>query len=290
METRYDYAGDEYIFVDFDIEMSLEVNFKVVSVCQEIERQGIEVVIEVCPANTSYLVHYKPDKIEPQRLMRQLREIEHQAEHVESLSSRLVDIPVLYDDPWTKECAKRFADRHQDPSITNLEFLMKINGYSNKEEFIAAHSGTPYWVSMIGFVPGTAWCFQMVSRERTIQAPKYVRPRTDTPERTVSHGGAFMAIYPVRGPGGYQLMGMTPVPMYDPAGGLVDLRGRYILALAADRWKLRPIDMDEFQSIRAEVEAGTYRYKTVVQEFKPAEYFHSPDRYLERLQVEAERC
>jgi len=60
METRYDYGGDEYIFVEFDIEMSLEVNFKILSVCQEIERQRIEGVIEVCPANNSYLLHYKP--------------------------------------------------------------------------------------------------------------------------------------------------------------------------------------------------------------------------------------
>ena len=290
METRYDFGGDEYIFVEFDIEMSLEVNFRILSICQEIERQRIDGVIEVCPANNSYLLHYKPERIEPQRLIRQLREIEHSAEHIESLSSRLVDIPVLYDDPWSKECAKRFGERHQDPSVTNLEYLMRINGYTNKEEFIAAHSGVPYWISMIGFVPGTAWGFQMVSRERAIQAPKYVRPRTDTPERTVSHGGVFLAIYPVRGPGGYQLMGMTPVPIYDPTGNLVDLRERYILALAGDRWKLRPIDMDEFQSIRAEVEAGTYRYKTVDQEFRPAEYFGDPDRYLKRLQTEAERC
>jgi urea carboxylase len=165
MDTRYDYGGDEFIFVDFDIEMSLEVNFKVLSVCQEIERQRIGGLIEVCPANTSYMVHYDPEKIEPPRLMKMLREIEHKAEHIESLSSRLVDIPVLYDDPWTKECAKRFADRHQDASVSNLEYLMAINGYSSKNEFIAAHSGTPYWVSMIGFVPGTAWCFQMVSRD-----------------------------------------------------------------------------------------------------------------------------
>jgi urea carboxylase len=290
METRYDYGGDEFIFVDFDIEMSLEVNFKVLSVCQEIERQRIDGVIEVCPANTSYLVHYRPEKIAPPRLMEALREIEHKAEHIESLSSRLVDIPVLYDDPWTKECAKRFADRHQDASVSNLEYLMAINGYSSKQEFIAAHSGIPYWVSMIGFVPGTAWCFQMVGRDRAIQAPKYVRPRTDTPERAVSHGGVFVAIYPVRGPGGYQLLGMTPVPIYDPSGSLVDLRERYILAQAGDRWKLRPIDMEEFESIRTEVEAGTYRYKTLVQEFRPADYFRDPERYLKRLQTEATGC
>jgi allophanate hydrolase subunit 1 len=290
MDTRYDFGGDEYIFVDFDIQMSLEVNFRVLSVCQEIERQRIDGVIEVCPANTSYLLHYDPEKIAPRRLVKLLREIEHKAEHIESLSSRLVDIPVLYDDPWTKECAKRFADRHQDASVSNLEYLMAINGYSSKDEFIAAHSGTPYWVSMIGFVPGTAWGFQMVSRDRAIQAPKYVRPRTDTPERAVSHGGVFLAIYPVRGPGGYQLLGMTPVPIYDPTGTLVDLREHYILALAGDRWKLRPIDMDEFHSIRAEVEAGTYRYTTVVQKFEPAKYLRDPDRYLKRLQREAKGC
>ena len=83
---------------------------------------------------------------------------------------------------------------------------------------------------------------------------------------------------------------MTPVPIYDPTGNLPDLRERYILALAGDRWKLRPIDMDEFVSIRAEVEAGSYRYRTFVQEFRPAEYFRDPDDYLKRLQSETAGC
>ncbi len=74
MDTRYDYGGDEFIFVDFDIEMSLEVNFRVLSVCQEIERQRIGGIIEVCPANASYLVHYNPEKVEPRRLVKLLRE------------------------------------------------------------------------------------------------------------------------------------------------------------------------------------------------------------------------
>lgn len=290
MESRYDYGGDEYIFVGFDIEMSLEANFKVLSVCQEIERQQISGVIEVIPAITSYLVHFEPEEIHPQMLIRQLRDLEHKAEHIKSLSSRLVDIPVLYDDPWTRECAKRFGDRHQDPSVTNLEYLMRINGFTSKEEFIAAHSSTPYWIVAIGFVPGTAPGYQMVRREHAMQAPKYLRPRTDTPERAVSHGGVFLAIYPVRGPGGYQLIGMTPVPIYDPTGSLIDLREKYILGEAGDRWKLRPIDMDEFEAIRAQVEASTYRYRIVKQEFRPAEYLRDPELYLKRLQAEAEKC
>lgn len=289
MEARYSYGGDEYIFVEFDIEMSLEVNFKVLAVCQEIERQQIPGVIEVCPANTSYIVHLNPDEIAPQQLVAQLKGLESKASEINSIPSRLVDIPIFYNDPWTKECARQFGDRQQDPSVTNLEFVMRINGFHSVEEFIAAHSGTPYWISMIGFVPGTAWGFQMVKRERAIQAPKYLRPRTDTPERAVAHGGVFLAIYPVRGPGGYQLVGMTPVPIYDPTQSLIDLRERYILAMPGDRWKLRPIDMDEFQAIRKEVEAGTYRYKIVRQEFEPARYFRDADRYLKALTDETAR-
>ena len=290
MEARYEYGGDEYLFVDLSVEMSLEVNFEVLSVCLEIERQKIPGVIEVCPANASYLVHFHPEEMPPRKLVERLQGAERAAEHLAVMRSRLVDIPVLYDDPWTKECAKRFADRHQDPSVTNLEYLMRVNGFKSREEFIAAHSGAPYWISMVGFVPGTAWCYQMVPRERAIQAPKYIRPRTDTPERTVAHGGVFMAIYPVQGPGGYQLLGMTPVPVYDPTGSLEDLRERYIVPQAGDRWKLRPIGIDEFNAIRAEVEAGTYRYRIVEQEFVPADYFRDPQNYLRALQAEAERC
>src|SRR5260370_35480020 len=123
---------------------------------------------------------------------------------------------------------------------------MRINGFSDKQGFIQAHSGRPYWISMVGFVPGTAWGYQIVPRERTLQAPKYVRPRTDTPERTVSHGGAFLAIYPVRGPGGYQLIGMTPVPVYEPQGRLVDVRDTRTLPKPQVGWKFRPLNPDEF--------------------------------------------
>ena len=56
----------------------------------------------------------------------------------------------------------------------------------------------------------------MVERKRQIEAPKYLRPRTDTPKLTVGHGGCFGCIYSVRGAGGYQMFGITPMPIYDP--------------------------------------------------------------------------
>src|ERR1700694_2521144 len=114
MDVRYDFGGDEYIFVDFDIEMSLEVNFKVLSICQDIEHDRIPGVIEVCPGNASYLVHSRPEEVDPDKLVKEWRGREHQADRITSISSRMVDIPVLYGDPGTKECARQFGDRHQE--------------------------------------------------------------------------------------------------------------------------------------------------------------------------------
>ena len=69
---------------------------------------------------------------------------------------------------------------------------------------------------MVGFVAGLPFLYQMVERERQIQVPKYLRPRTDTPKLTVGYGGCFSCIYSVRGAGGYQMFGITPMPIYDP--------------------------------------------------------------------------
>ena len=72
---------------------------------------------------------------------------------------------------------------------------------------------------MVGFVAGLPFLYQMVDRARQIEVPKYLRPRTDTPKLTVGHGGCFGCIYSVRGAGGYQMFGITPMPIYDPQPG-----------------------------------------------------------------------
>ena len=102
-ETRYDYGGDEYVLVVFSEAMELAVNFNLLSICREIERRAVPGVIEVCPANASYLVHFRPETVHPDRLIATLRDIEREIESAETLPSRLVDIPVLFDDPWTRE-------------------------------------------------------------------------------------------------------------------------------------------------------------------------------------------
>jgi urea carboxylase len=174
------------------------------------------------------------------------------------LKTRIVEIPVFYGDPWTHETLMRFRERHQDPSGTDLDYAARINGYDGTKAFIAAHSGSPWFVSMVGFVAGLPFMYQMVERARQIEAPKYLRPRTDTPRLTVGHGGCFGCIYSVRGAGGYQMFGITPMPIYDPNQEIKYLKDFMCLFNPGDIVKWRPIDRAEYDQTVADVEAGKF--------------------------------
>ena len=240
---RYSFGGDEHVFAEIGEEMSLEAFFKGMAICTELEKRRIAGVSEICPSNASYLVRFDPDVIHPDKMLSTLKEIEAEIGDAElELPTRIVEIPVLYNDPWTRETLMRFRERHQDPNSTDIEYGARINGYRSVDEFIAAHSGAPWFVSMVGFVAGLPFLFQMVEREKQIEVPKYLRPRTDTPKLTVGHGGCFTAIYSVRGAGGYQMFGITPAPIYDPAQGLPYLKDFMVFFRPGDIVKFKPID------------------------------------------------
>ena len=281
---RFTYGGDEFVFCEVDEAMSFRANFKVLAVCRELASRKLEGIVEICPANASYLVRLDPDVIHPDALLAQLKEIDASvdAEHLD-FPTRVIDVPAYYDDPWTREVLMKFRDQHQNPTGTDLEYVTRVNGFASEQEFIEAHHGAPYYVSMVGFVPGLPWCFQMVPREKMLEVPKYLRPRTDTPALALSHGGAFAAIYPVRGPGGYQMFGICPVPIFDPKEELPDFQDSFVIFRAGDIVKLRPIDREEYDAIRAEVEAKTYRYRMVDVDFAPQAFFEDPDAYNAEL-------
>ncbi|MGI8312623.1 carboxyltransferase domain-containing protein [Saccharopolyspora hattusasensis] len=198
----------------------------------------------------------------------------------------MVDVPVLFDDPWTRETLLRFRDRHQDPDATDLEYAARINGFEDVQRFISALSGAPYIVTMIGFVPGLPFCYQLVSPDRQIEVPKYVRPRTDTPERAFGFGGAFAVIYPVRGAGGYQLFGLAPAPVFDLSQTLPDFADSIVFPKPGDVLRYRAIDQTEFDQVRTEVERGTFRYRIREFEFKPAEFLADPDAVIDFVERE----
>ena len=262
MSCRYTFGGDEHIFVEVSDAMSLEAFFVSLAITNAVRDARIDGVTEICPANASFQIKFDPDVIHPDKLLGMLKEMEADADRAESkLNTRIIEIPVYYQDPWTHETLMRFRERHQDPNATDIEYAARINGYDDASGFIQAHSGAPWFVSMVGFVSGLPFLYQMVDRPRQIQVPKYLRPRTDTPKLTVGYGGCFSCIYSVRGAGGYQMFGITPMPIYDPAQEVSYLKDFMVFFKPGDIIKWKPIGRDEYDAAVEDVEKGRFQPK-----------------------------
>lgn len=283
--ARYSWGADEHLFVEVSEAMSLEAYFRAMAIVTALRERAVDGVLDVCPANASYQVRFDPDAIAPAELLELVRVIDADVgdAHGFALETRIVEVPVLYDDPWTRETLMRFRDRHQEPEATDLEFAARINGFDSVAAFIDAHSRAPWLASMVGFVAGLPFLYQMVPRERQLEVPKYVRPRTDTPALTVGHGGCFGCIYSVRGAGGYQMFGITPAPIYDPGQRLPDFGDFVCFFEPGDIVKFTPIDRDRYDALRAEAEAGTISIRHRPVTFELPEFAADPDAYNARL-------
>lgn len=284
MENRYSFGGDEHIFVEVNEEMSLEAFFKSLSITSAVKEAEIKGVTEICPANASFQIKFDPDVIHPDDMLKELKSLEVAAEKAESrIATRIVEVPVFYQDPWTHETLMRFRERHQDPSATDIEYAARINGYDTVDKFIEAHSGAPWFVSMVGFVSGLPFLYQMVERARQIEVPKYLRPRTDTPRLTVGIGGCFGCIYSVRGAGGYQMFGITPMPIFDPKQEINYLSDFMVFFKPGDIVKWKPIGREEYDEAVAHVEANTFMPRTHDVTFDLGEFEKDIDGYNAKL-------
>ncbi|MEY9865472.1 urea carboxylase [Peribacillus sp. B2I2] len=282
--TRYEYGGDEFIFVELAEGMSLETNFQAMAITKALREEEVSGILDICPSNASYMIRFDPDLIHPDDLISKLKELEQDVtlENFE-ITARAVDVPILFEDPWTHEALMRFRDRHQDPTSTDIEYVAHANGFQSKEDLIKSITDAPYLVSMIGFVPGLPWCYQMVPNEQQIEAPKYVRPRTYTPERAFGFGGSFAVIYPVQGAGGYQLFGTAAAPIFEKEQRLHDFKESMTFPRQGDVFRYRSISVEEYEDIRKQVENGEFRYLTKDITFRPKDVLENPNAFSESV-------
>lgn len=284
-ETHFNFGGEEYIYAEISRDMRVESNFKALAVTTELRKREIPGIMDIVSSNASYLVRYNPDVISARDLLDYLREVDLMKSDPKELnvSARIVEIPIWYDDPITAEYAARFKERHKSPDLSNFDYVRQWNGIESKEAFIEKHSGSPYLITMIGFLPGTAWHYPLgVQPDEMIQAPKYASPRTETPARSVGVGGSFNVIYPVNGPGSYQLIGMSAVPVADPNQHLPGLDSHF-LGRPGDIWKYRPVNQTEYERIRSEVKDGRYHYRIKAVDLSPLEYAEKGNDYIVEL-------
>jgi urea carboxylase len=272
--ARYTWGGDEFLFVEIDEAMSLAANMRAMSIARGLaayrDEGALDGLVDICPANASLLIRFDPDVLPPERLESRVRSLESAAADTDAtvLATRIIEIPVWYDDPYTREVADRFREGyHQDPSGTDLDFAARINGLSGAAEFIRRHHERPWLVTMVGFVAGLPFLFQLAEQDQQMEVPKYLSPRTDTPKLTVGHGGCFGCIYSVRGAGGYQMFGIAAAPIFDPAQALPDFAESMVFFRPGDIVKFTPVTEPEYRAIQASVDTGTYRYRVAPVEF-----------------------
>ena len=262
-EPRFLPGGDRYMLIEFGNEMNLEVNFTAQGLATAIEEQKTKGIIETAPCFASMLIHYEPEEVNFDGLREEMTELIGSlgpSDDIE-LDSRLFYFPTVYCDPWTRECIADYIEKIAQKT-TDPEFVAELNGLSDVDQFVRVHSGTEYWVASLGFWPGLPFMMPLDPR-CMLTAPKYNPPRTWTPQGTVGMGGASTAIYPVATPGGYQIFGRIPVPIWDTEKRFPQFEDSICLFQPGDRVKFVPCTVEEFETVERQVTEGTYQYNVV---------------------------
>lgn len=251
-EVVFRSLGDLEVCVEFGDRIDLSLNFRVLALDRALKEAGIAGVRETVPTHRSLGVVYDPALIRRRDLERTITDLVANLAELSRFPSRLVTIPVWYDDPWSQECARAHGVDN------NIDYLAQANGIS-REEVIARHSGVLHWVSAVGFQPST---YQAVPLgEMVLSGPKYERPRKWTDPGIVCLAGTITSYYPVRSPGGYQLLGRTPIELFDPLRRNAVFADGPVLPRVGDRHRYQPIDGEAYEEIRAKVAEGTYEYQ-----------------------------
>ncbi|WP_294778016.1 5-oxoprolinase subunit PxpB [uncultured Eubacterium sp.] len=227
--------GDSAVTVQFKNEISKEVNSYVTSLCAEIENNKIKGVIEYIPTFCSVSVLYDCTLISAKKLISKLEKIIKNIKITSSRKAKLYEIPVCYDDCFALDMGNVCEHSHL-----------------TREEIIARHSGRDYLIYMLGFLPGFAYLGGM---DEALATPRLDSPRSEIFEGAVGIGGEQTGIYPVASPGGWQLIGKTPVKVYDKE------RENPILYSSGDYIRFVPVSLAEYDQIETQINTGTYRVK-----------------------------
>ena len=229
-------AGDSCLVVEFGTAVDRELNAKVQALKAALANKPAAGIVELVPTYRSLAVYYDPNRMDRETLKNLLEERSAGLGAHGTDGGRVVAIPVCYGGTY-------------GPDLDNVCTHTKLS----PEEVVARHTGRDTYCFMLGFTPGFAYLGGM---DETLATPRLENPRAVIPAGSVGIAGKQTGIYPIDSPGGWQLIGQTPLSIFDP------LRKPPTLIEAGDWVRFEAVDEAGFQAIKAAAKAGTYTLKT----------------------------
>lgn len=227
--VRYLSCGDTALVVEFGDSVDPDLNARVMHLDAALRDDPPGGLVETVPTFRSLMIHYDPCRTSRATLETVVSErLAHEAA-VEEMP-RLWRLPVCY----------------EGEHAPDMESVVERTGRS-RDEVVAIHTGALFRVYMLGFLPGLPYLAGMDER---LSLPRLKEPRVRVPARAVGIAGTMSVIYPLVSPGGWNLIGRTPVPMFDLA------REPAILFAPGDRVRFEAIDAAAYDALEEQVAAG----------------------------------
>lgn len=214
-KVSYRPAGNQYLLVEYgELVLDLNLRFRIHALMQWVQQQNIQGIIDLTPGIRSLQIHYDSTVLEQLDLLRLLQVAESELPDIENMqvSSRTVYLPLAWEDSQTQLATEKYTQlvRPDAPWCPdNIEFIRRINGLASKQAVKDVVYDTAYLVMGLGDVYLGAPVATPLDPRHRLVTTKYNPARTWTPENAVGIGGAYMCVYGMEGPGGYQFVGRT---------------------------------------------------------------------------------
>ena len=281
--------GDRYLLIEYGPNaLDLNLRFRVHALEERLRAVNLPGIIEITPGIRSLHIHYDA-RIRREELLEALDACERKIPDLDNITveSRVVHLPLSWDDPATQLAIRKYMQsvRPDAPWCpSNIEFIRRINGLNSIDEVYRIVFGASYLVLGLGDVYLGAPVATPVDPRHRLVTTKYNPARTWTAENSVGIGGAYLCVYGMEGPGGYQFVGRT-VQMWNTFHSTTEFpAGTPWLLRFFDELRFYPVSAQELLEIREGFPRGRYPLRIEPREFRLREY-HA---FLQSIKTEAE--
>ncbi|MBW4331824.1 urea carboxylase [Stakelama sp. CBK3Z-3] len=274
----YRRQGDRNILVEYGpIILDLELRIRVHALMTEVERLALPGVIDIVPGIRSLQIHFDGEQLTQSALLDILIAAEERLGALEDFTvpSRVVHLPLSWKDPAIYETIAKYEDAVRDDAPwcpDNIEFIRRINGLSDIDAVRKIVFDATYLVMGLGDVYLGAPVATPVDPRHRLVTTKYNPARTWTPPNVVGIGGAYMCIYGMEGPGGYQLFGRTIQVWNTHRQTDAFTDGKPWLLRFFDQIRFHPVSHEELTEWRRDFPLGRRSIKIEETEFRLADY------------------